>query len=257
LKSGEQRDALYTQFDTLVRAISEKATEITGRDRNEVLYKMLATFFFAKGWKTFQSIYLLCSRQFAEDAAILVRSIFEMVVNLLYISKDPQNRALLFVEFDYIERQKRLDRLSKSPDDPWGQALLKSVDPATIETLVSEYNRVRARYPKDWLWSGESTKKMASDVGLAFHYDWIYWVLSDLAHTSPRAVKEYISGGRDGLTVGVESTEKDIDRVWFTACRYFLILVDKKNEALGLGFDDSIRTLTDTLVAIPARHGRR
>ena len=97
----------YNKFEAVVKEIFSRATEIVSKAQDEFLYKAIVTFFFIKSWKTYQSIFLLCSRKFAGDAVVLVRSLLEMVVSLTCISQEPfQNkRALLFLEYDFVQRK--------------------------------------------------------------------------------------------------------------------------------------------------------
>lgn len=114
----------FSQFSELVAGIISKAPQAEAQSEEEGMYKGLVLFSFIKGWKTFQGIFALRNKKFAEDAAILARSLFELSVNLLYISADPLPRSRLFLEYDYLQRKALLDKLAKVPDDPWTKNIL-------------------------------------------------------------------------------------------------------------------------------------
>lgn len=240
-------EVFYNQFQELVTDLSHKTTAIHGKARNEVLYKGLVLYFFAKGWKTYQSIYLLCSKRFAEDAGILTRSLFEMTVNLLYISQRPSDRSKLFCEYGYVQKIRLHETLTKSADDEWCKRILASKSPSQLEAELKECNRVKRNYPKPTGWSGESIKKMAKEVGMSWHYDYIYLLLSGLAHTNPGAVRNYLSFDHEGTLVLQDSPQEEIDRIWRTTCIYFLLILDKMNDVFALGFEERIRTISEEL----------
>src|SRR5688572_29274390 len=85
---------VHDRFCSVVSKIDKAITSI---EKN--VYKVLVLYFFGKSWKTVRSIHLLCTHRFAEDAGILARSLFDLVVTFLYIAKAPSERAL--------------------PEDPW------------------------------------------------------------------------------------------------------------------------------------------
>src|SRR5438105_12005710 len=96
----------YDQFRLLVEEMHEKAMSAR-RGPDKAPFLALTAFFFIKEWKTFQSIYLLSENKFAEDAAVLTRTLFEATVNLLYIEKNPSKHVPLYQNYSYVMRYEK------------------------------------------------------------------------------------------------------------------------------------------------------
>ncbi len=213
------------------------------------LYKILLLFFFRKSWKTFCSIHLLCKHQFAEDAGILTRSLFDLVVTLLYIGKAPAERAVLYCEYGIVLKEQLHETLSRQPEDPWRQRILASKSPEARTKDREDYERVIKNYPNRYKWSGLTTKAMAGDVGLGWHYDFVYYQLSEFAHTGPNGVNTYMEFDKgNGLSFKGCTTE-DIDRIWTTASVYFLIVLDQVDDVFKLGIEEEIKAIDRDLKA--------
>jgi hypothetical protein len=243
-------EELLSKLESLAVDIRRKISEISGPP-NEKQYKIITLFFFIKSWRTFQSIRLLCSKKLSEDADILLRSLFEVVVNLKYISMDWQKRIELFIGYDYVQRQKLLDKL-KTLGDPLADKILQS-SPEVVREVLNVYSKLRDDYPNMLRWSNKSIEAMAKDVGLEKHYI-IYRVLSDHVHPSPRATLKYFSQGPAGIVVGPSPSDDDIARHLHTTCVYFLIICDHANELFALGFDGRIKEINGQLLTLGKAH---
>src|SRR5713226_313433 len=152
-RAEEKLDPGFVALNSLAEDILRSITAIVATCPDEGFYKCTALFFFLKGWRTFRSVHLLCSRRSGEDSLILARSLFEAVVDMLYISEKPLERARLFHEHDFVQRKMQYDDLLKATD-PLSKGILKAVKPENIARLLKDYDRVKGNYPKPYLWSG-------------------------------------------------------------------------------------------------------
>ncbi|HJR77745.1 MAG TPA: DUF5677 domain-containing protein [Nitrospiraceae bacterium] len=235
-------DDLYGRFGNVVSKIEES---ITSLEKN--LYKVLVLYFFGKSYKTFRSIHLLCKHCFTEDAGILARSLFDLVVTLLYMSKASDERALLYAEFGVILKERLHETLAKEPEDPWRQKILASKSPEARAKDRAEYERIRKKYSDKYKWSGLSIKDMAEEVGLSWHYDFVYYQLSELAHTGPNGVTDFMHfDDQNGLSFK-NSSMKDIERIWTTTSVYFLFVLDEVNDIFKLGLEEEIKRISKDL----------
>ncbi|MFH1336164.1 MAG: DUF5677 domain-containing protein, partial [Candidatus Zixiibacteriota bacterium] len=72
-------------------------------------------------------------------------------------------------------------------------------------------------------WSGKSIRKMAKQVCLENDYHIIYGKLSEIEHTGPASVRDYLDDSEDGITsVKIGGRDKDIDIVMLTSLDFFL-----------------------------------
>jgi hypothetical protein len=232
----------YEEFAHLIGEIGKRRLDLGGKDEAERYHKGIALYFLVKAQKTFESIKLLCLNGFADDASILTRSLFEMVIDLLYVDQERGARARLYCEYEIIQKIKLHEKLKKN-EDSWSKRILESKNESQLEEALKEYERVKKNYPEPDKWSGKSKKKMAKDIGMEWQYEFVYHILSGIAHTGPNAVSHYMSYKDDGSIEFLSSQQKDIERVWNTSCIYFLILLDRFNDAFGLGLDEEIKKI--------------
>lgn len=235
-------------FIDLADDILSKITAIAVYNDDEFLFKLVVRFFFVKAYRTINSIFLLCQHNYVEDAVALLRNLFEIVVNTLYISKDPLQRARVFLEYDHVQKRMLLVTLQKA-NDPWSAKVLLGTVPEKVKEIEEQYERVKDNYKNLYRWSGKTIRKMAQDVGLNWHYDFAYWLWSNLAHVSPRAVDEYLKVNKRGINVAMPSDE-DISRVLKSSCVYFLMIMDKMNKVYALGFDEKIKKMEQEIQKI-------
>lgn len=157
-------------------------------------WQRLSFAFASKSAKSYRAVLRLVEQGLGEPALILIRTIFEDLVNLSYISTDPGRLAPLFLDFHILEKKKYIDYWAEAGlgDDEVGG--LKEV---WEKQFQSEYERVLPNYPKRTYWSGKNVKEMAAavDSELAKTYCMLYPYISGFAHGgSPLALASYISG---------------------------------------------------------------
>jgi len=240
----------FHSLDSLAKDILANIKAVVDTSREEGLYKFAVLLFFTKAWRTFRGVHLLCTSKLAEDGSILTRSLFESVVHLLYISKDPLKRATLFFEYEYVQKMTRYRQLTKNPTDRWSKSLSETLlHPSRAEALgqiSKDYERVKDNYErhkrKD-IWSGLSIKEMAKEVGLEYQYNVVYSLQSDLAHPNPRLMSNYLRSDESGFVITHESEEEEIPRVWLGATIYFLMVMDQANVGFKLDFAERIKAI--------------
>lgn len=164
---------------------------------NDLSFGQLTLLFLSyKAFKTFKSILLLIQRNEIEDSLILMRSLFEVLIDVEYISTNPEELGKLFVEYEKVAKYKHMKCISE-----YKQALLKSSE----DLMKAEigYNSVKNNYNNDKSWSGlnlkakaervNKTKNYGSSEDLLQEYDYIYRTLSYFSHPSPRSTFLYYS----------------------------------------------------------------
>ena len=80
--------------------------EREGEERD--LSRLIFGFCFGKAHKTFQAIIRLCALGLGEDAAILLRSNINLLINIYFILKDinPIECSKAFIDYSTMERRK-------------------------------------------------------------------------------------------------------------------------------------------------------
>ena len=77
--------------------------------------KTSTAFFLAKAFKNYLAINLLDEHQYHQDAAVLARTIYEILLQVLYVSGTAE-RGELFLKHDPVDRYYLYMKLSKYPD---------------------------------------------------------------------------------------------------------------------------------------------
>jgi hypothetical protein len=191
------------------------------------LPQALVVFGATKAAKTHSSILLLCRRGNGEDAAILLRSLFELALDVKYVSADTSgDRARRWLDYDWVNRYEiaRIDKLR-----------LDNVPlTATEVEIEKEAQRVEAKWgfwptrkdgrliaPRHW--SGESTFKLAQLVEWEEHYHTVFRLSSNLTHSASRTANDYVTSAPDGsLELHIGPSTNYITPVLYSAGAYLI-----------------------------------
>lgn len=239
----------YDAFVDLASELAKTFKPIDDNDNAKNVYKVLVLHFFNKAWRTFESIHLLCINGYGQEASILLRSLLEVVVHAVYVSKEPSSRAILFGEYGYLEKMNfrcaLIEYQDANPDDAWIKRILSSASAKDLEDDRREYERVKTNYPRRGTWSGKSIKGMAKEVGMHLHYI-LYKMFSNVTHMSSMGTGRYFTIKNRTIVFSADS-EDDISARWHTACIYFYSIMGLVNEAFEVHFDDRLKELSDML----------
>ncbi len=173
-------------------------------------FQRLAFAFASKSAKTYRGVLRLAEAGLGEPSLILIRSIFEDLVNLRYINSDPEGLVELFLDFHILEKKKYFDYWEEAALDDSQVQELKKVWESEFE---SRYEQILKNYPKRTYWSGKNLKEMAKsvDIELLRTYCSLYPYVSGFAHGgSPLALASYVDqAGENGMTsLAAPSTEE-------------------------------------------------
>lgn len=164
----------------------------------------LIAFTLAKAYKTYSAVLLLCQEGYGEDASVLNRTIFELLVTLLYILKDPTDeRAYRYYAFDWILRDKMFKYAEQKPELLL-QLEQRALKPKTGDVSMSEVKemakKVQEKYRyKGYNWSDKSLADMAEEVGRGGQYKTMYRLSSQHTHSPARVMNDYVKRAEDGF----------------------------------------------------------
>ncbi len=154
-----------------------------------------------KACKTHESITLLAEQRFGQDAAILVRTLINLDINLRWIDQDPDARAEMYLDYAWIVKERIGRTMMKRPDllGIDGRPTLEQMEELQKYTS-SEAATVRERhgYGSRDTWSKLSIKTMAGQTGMEQTYDFAYRLLSGLEHSDAASSSAYLIKGDDG-----------------------------------------------------------
>ena len=212
-------------------------------------FSQMTITFMAKAFHRMRSVKLLCRQGQAKDAALILRSMFEDLVDFKYMHEH-KNEIIDFIEYDSYIRLKM------------GETLLRS-GPPTIDRdrvekrndeLRRQWNRVKHKFSyKDKKgktrihdrWTKASLRGTAQKVGLDSVYDFLYgYISTSFEHSASIVGDNYILGRNgDNMTVSVGATEEFVREVLTSARGIFLDMLGIVNEEYKLGFDEKLNRL--------------
>lgn len=223
----------------LAEANWDKTTHIT------TATQAIVAFAITKGHKTHLAAMILCDKGFGQDAAILVRSLFELAVMTLYIHQDKtEERARRYLSHDWVLRKKMYKYVQ-------GKESIRKVmeeDPRhTPEHLQEiEENAKSAQETFEYYhfdWSDKKLIDMADAVGMKDVYETVYRLQSQLAHNATRSMNEYIFEKDGGFVHETGISDKWIDEALVAAFHFYYLIICTWNESFKLGMDQSIDDL--------------
>ena len=164
---------------------------------------------FADSLRVFQAEWLLLRRKSVGGAAILNRSLFERLVDVLYLSKSKERRARRFLRYWDINRRKLHIKIKKEFDFP----------PDNDVERMKKFNDLRRRAAtyryggRDDHWSGRAIWKRAEVVGLSRFHRISGHEYNSYVHSDPVSALETIKTRSYGFTCEYTGYSQDTDHL--------------------------------------------
>lgn len=221
--------AYFKTNDELLELADRMRKKSPARDVGDMSRATL-NYLFGKSRDTYQSIQILCKTGFGRDALILVRSLLENLMIILYMFEDEkktEERITEWIQFDLRERKILLDAIEKEPTDFFkvkGKWLNKKSE------IRRSYEELPEKIKKKQGWSYE---QLARKVGLEAQYIY-YRHLSSLVHPTSTSAKGYMIVEKDRVVIRVGPGEKSIPNALVFSHRYFLTILNKVNSVFNL-----------------------
>jgi hypothetical protein len=197
-------DAIVERCGELLARIHERNGQF---EIDETLYNVVAFKLFGYAVNTFKSIYYLLPHTVYEQAAALHRTLWEIGVNLEWISRDPEARAGRFVQFTAAEYrsfiEKRIGIVRRAQDS---EAVLRLTAQLgefehALEQQLCQFRYADRRGKERWRqrFSMSSLGDVAREVGGDWleEYDRDYTLGCMYTHGAPGAVLFPLHDTRD------------------------------------------------------------
>ena|GEM_PF-3888052 len=190
-------------------------------------HRILTQFFLSKTVTSFFAVWILCKNGYGQDALVILRTIFENLVNLSYVNKYPDTRVPLFIEYDHIRARQKL----KDYENCYGETGHEE----HRKYIMEQYDRVKRNYPKKFSWSQVPLFEMAKSCGLEKEYYRVYTIGSEFIHGGSDTVSDYIRRNESHFDVrfGERSDEKT-NFALLSACSLVLIVIQEACSVFAL-----------------------
>jgi hypothetical protein len=230
-------------IDDVMDAMLERyreAMKLRGGEEQE-LYRLVVGFCFAKAHKTFHATQRLCALGFGEDAAILLRSNINLLINMHFILRNdnPVERCKEFIDYSVYERRRYIDSAHQATQPDWME-----------KVGTQNPDEMKARVKK---WKDNTIKTRAKSMGderFQLHYMQGYRFYSSLEHADVMALVGYIDENESGFTAS--SAARD-DYIGLVLAHNVLVMGDILIGAINyfsLPCPDLVEKLTATYQAL-------
>jgi hypothetical protein len=179
---------------------------------------------FIMAFKSYQALYLLCVNGLGEDAATITRRLFEVALQVEFLSSDVTSRE---------ERGEQY--IAHFWHNATEIAIAVNLSADRRKWWEDQYNlhKKRLRFDKNnrpaIFWFGSNFRKIAEDLGIENTYDADYRLLSNIAHCSARGFLMKM----DGATAQINS-DSFIEAVLVYGTKYTLCVAQRWNEHFAL-----------------------
>lgn len=215
----------------------------------------LVAFTLAKSYKTHSAIMTLCEGGYGEDASILNRTIFELLITLLYILKDPTDeRAYRYYAFDWILREKMFNYAEQKPELLL-QLEQRALKPKEGDVSISEVKKMakqvqdKYRY-KGYNWSDKSLGEMAEEVNRSGQYKTMYRLSSQHTHSHARVMNDYVKQTEDGFTNFAGISDSWVEEDLVMAFDFFSSIFAAASDRYGWKAEKELKPLFDKFLKI-------
>ena len=214
---------------------------------------MFTAFAIGKGYKTHGAVLLLGKQGYGEDASILARSLFDLLINLLYIQVDQTDgRAYRYFQYDWILRKKMFTYALGKPEI-MDQIQERTNNPRPDDTTIQEVeeqaklSQEKNNYTERG-WSDKSLHDMAVEVGRIDAYKTVYRLQCQLDHNATRSVNEYAKRSQGGIVFEVGQSGNWVEESLVIAFDFYYSILAAFNSHFKAGFDKEISDLENRYV---------
>ena len=206
----ERHPEAFEISDTLIETIHQ-CVEVEELNLLDNALSTVKSAILIRAFNIYKSINLLLKYDHWEEAAIISRSLFELLLNLEEIlrkEKYSNQNAIFFLKFNELQKALHLineveyeiatDRASDEKKE-----YCKKLKQLIKDEFQEFYNKKKKNW--QWTWCNKSARALSSASSNPLrttHYKIIYSQFSDICHSSPYAV----------MTTHTESDPKDIDK---------------------------------------------
>ncbi|NKE72979.1 DUF5677 domain-containing protein [Candidatus Manganitrophus noduliformans] len=213
-----------------------------------------AIFALGKAYKTHEAILLLSEQGYGEDALVLTRMLFELMIITSYILQDETDQRLIrYLEHDWVQRKEMYDCVvttDKGLEFLNNELQSGNRDPLTIADIEAEYKRVMKKhnYQKHLGWSDKSISKMAEAVGRGAAYKTIYKLQCMIGHNNARSINEYIALEDGVFVVKIRPDDNLIEQTLVATFDFFGAVIDEVDKQLDWKLKNKLKDLDKRFV---------
>jgi hypothetical protein len=204
-------------------------------------------FVMAKAFKTYEALGVLCRAGYGEDAFMLARTLFELMITTAYILQDEtEGRLLRYMSYDWVTRKKMYEYVVTKEE--LLIHLNKEIESGnrdnTIAEVEEEYKKAMEKYHyNNNGWSDKNIKEMSEAVGRADAYSTVYKLQCTVSHTNARSMNEYIKITEEGTILNIGPNWDLVQNALVIAFDFFFHIAKQADSQFSWGIENTLEEL--------------
>jgi len=208
-------------------------------------YEDALSFIFPRAYKSFDSIRRLCEVASCEDAAVILRSLLNLLVVTRWISMEPSGRSRKYLHWFWIQMYRDAQTF-KDTISPKSMAIIEDRYKRVKSQFESEDKKGKRRQAKTWYEpEALNIRDLFVQVGLETQYEQGYRPLSGIEHSDATAffamVKAMERSGTE-LRLNVQS-DLFVPHYLRNAFQYFGDIFEICNRTIPLTDDQKLKSI--------------
>jgi len=254
---GEQLFAIGTELaETLL--VKLKNTPFAGLTE----HRRAMLFFFCKAYKTYQAIELLWKSGYTEDATNLARSIYEIRLQVMFMSCNPTARSKQFIDHWFksgvgiLQILRRLFPNQRADLDEGEKNIREGVQGRAIDPFA-DLDAAEKAVKAKW-WGPTGIKGLLRELGLEREHEVIYSQLSEHSHSGSNLLSHYVRLSEDSITINYRPARPTGYTVPLSATEWLSQVIGFTGRSFELNFDTEVdRGVEKARTALAAHEGAR
>lgn len=239
---------LNKELISLIEQFSDKGLPIEKYTKRN----LLLMFAFTKSYKTTNSILILCEKGNGQDAFMLVRTLFELLITIRYIfEKDTKSRIAQYYNYDDVLRSRIFSTIKKGKSHDVKQELRELVNKGEInlKSVKEKSKQILQNYTSDdaETWSKRSIFRMAKEVGLKELYNSLYALGSQFIHSASRSENAYMKIVNDKVDLLTYPSDEYVVESLVDSFTCFHQMVKQLNDIFNLKLEKRLSEIEDEM----------
>lgn len=229
--------SLNKRISELVKIKIELITSIEQKPKSIFISAIIA-----KVIRTHDAIILLCKNGFGEDALILSRSLFEIMITVLYIFRDKTDKTVMrYLSHSTILKEKNIEAVLKYNYQTKNNDRLTEKEISRIKE-ESEIFKNKYNYDKS-SWSDKSIRKMAISLDKEILYDIVYAIQCSFSHSDAESINSYVNKKGDTLEFNIDGSPKNLSIALLMSLEFFIEIIDVWSKEIELDLESEIEKI--------------
>ncbi len=235
----------FLSFNKQLHDLVESKLQLDINDGNNKDF--FVAFMMGKAFKTYEALGMLCKSGYGEDAFMLARTLFELMITLAYILQDEtEERLLRYMSYDWVTRKRMYEYIATKKD--LSMHLNKAIESGnkenTIAEVEEEYKKVMEKYNySNNTWSDKTIKGMSEAVGRSDAYNTVYRLQCNVGHTNARSMNEYIKVTDEGTILNIGANWDLVQSTLIIAFDFFFHITKEADKQFSWKLEGTLEEL--------------